>query len=62
MAEEVKVIDLLKSDMYSITDLVKETGISRCKIRTILARLEGAGKLNIRQAGMAKLHSIDLQK
>lgn len=58
MVEQQKVMDLLKKDMYSITDLVKETGISRCRIRTILARLEGAGSLDIRKVGMAKLHAL----
>jgi len=58
MEEEKKIVDLMKKDFQSITDLVKKTEISRSKIRTILAKLEGAGRLEIRKVGMAKLHSI----
>lgn len=58
MAEEKKLIELLKKDSQSITEIVSKTGISRCRVRTILARLEGAGQLEIRKVGMAKLHSM----
>lgn len=56
--EERKIMDLLKKDLHTITDIEKKTGISRSRVRTILAKLEGAGKIDVRQVGMAKLHSF----
>lgn len=58
MKELIKKIKSNKLGL-SITDLVKQTSYSRCQIRTMLARLEGANKVSIRQVGMAKLYSYN---
>jgi DNA-binding IclR family transcriptional regulator len=42
----------------SITNIVDESKLSRSSVRTCLAKLEGANKVEIRQVGMAKLYSI----
>lgn len=41
-----------------ITDIVRLSEYSRSKVRTILAMLEGAKKVNIRRVGMAKIYSL----
>lgn len=42
----------------SITELVKKTNFSRSRIRTILAKLEGANKITYKKVGMAKIYHI----
>ena len=42
----------------TITELVTETGLSRSKVRILLAHSEGAMKINFRKVGMAKVYKI----
>jgi len=58
---EDTIIRILEEDKLgkTITELVKETCCSRSSIRTILARLEGAEKVNIRKIGMAKVYVLN---
>ena len=42
----------------TITELVKVSKLSRHKVLTTLAKLEGANKVFIRRAGMAKIYSL----
>ncbi|MBW2988783.1 winged helix-turn-helix domain-containing protein [Candidatus Woesearchaeota archaeon] len=58
---EEKIIALLRdSDKggQSITSLVGLSGISRSRVRTALAKLEGAGQIEFRKVGMAKLYTL----
>lgn len=54
------VVELLQKNKsgLTITNLVERSKLSRSLIRTILARLEGARKVNIRKVGMAKVYTI----
>jgi len=59
--EEEAVISMLRKHGdggLTITDLVKISGLSRSTVRTILAKLDGAGKISFRKIGMAKLYSV----
>ena len=57
---EEKIINILKENDIglTITDLVRISKLSRSAIRIILAKLEGAEKLEFRQIGMAKVYSL----
>jgi len=58
---DVKLVDILKKDKnfgFSITDLVNKTRLSRSAVRILLAKLEGAGKVEVRRVGMAKLYFL----
>lgn len=59
-----EVVRLLKKHRYglTITDLVDKSKFSRSLIRTTLARLEGANKVDIRKVGMAKIYTIKGEK
>ncbi len=46
----------------TITELIKNSGLSRSAILMELARLEGANKVKIRRAGMAKIYSLVEEK
>lgn len=57
--KEDEVADIIrgrKNFGLSITDLVNLSGLSRSAVRIILARLEGARKVKIRNVGMAKIY------
>jgi len=53
-----RVENALKSSPsgYTVSELAKFLKISRQTIAVVLAFYEGAGKVNIRKAGMAKIH------
>lgn len=55
-----KIVQILKDNELglTITDLVDKIKLSRATIRTMLARLEGAGKIKFRKVGMAKIYTI----
>lgn len=42
----------------TITELIRVSGLSRSAILMELAKLEGANKVSIRRAGMAKIYSL----
>lgn len=61
MGEAEIIINIFKENNnagLSITDLVKISNLSRSVIRTILAKLEGAEKVEFRSIGMAKVYSL----
>lgn len=62
--KEKTVIESLKKSNIglSITEIVSESGLSRSLVRIILAKLEGAEKVLVRQVGMAKLYYIKPEK
>ena len=65
MDEEKIIMDIVKENNnggVSITELVKLSSMSRSAVRTILAKLEGAGNLGFRQVGMAKLYRLKNEK
>lgn len=45
-------------DGMTITDIHKSSELSRCAIRDALAELRGAGEVEYRKVGMAKLYGI----
>lgn len=58
---ENKIIQVLNKNPgkgLTITELVKESKLSRSAIRTTLSRLEGADKVHVRKIGMAKVYSL----
>jgi len=60
-----KIIKILKSNSpkgFTITELVALSNISRSKVRTMLAMLEGAEKVFVRKVGMAKVYSLNTGK
>jgi predicted transcriptional regulator len=62
--EEEKIISGLMHDKrigLSITEIVELTNLSRSAVRTNLARLEGAGKVQARKIGMAKVYILNQQ-
>lgn len=56
MEEKISEILIREKRGMSITDLVNASKSTRSAVRTALARLEGAGKVFVRQVGMAKLY------
>jgi len=55
-----KVVTLLKKkkEGLTITEIVNNSNLSRSSIRTALAKLEGAKKVNLRKIGMAKVYTF----
>jgi len=56
-----KVVRILQKDDnsgLSITEIVKISRLSRCAVRTALAKLEGGGNVFVRKIGMAKVYSL----
>ena len=56
-----KIIAILRKNSIhglTITELVKTSKFSRHTVITILTKLEGAEKVFIRKAGMAKIYSL----
>jgi len=62
MGDEIinKIVSLLESRVegLTITEIVKLSSFSRSSIRTELAKLEGAKKVEIRKIGMAKVYKL----
>ena len=58
MEARIRIIKELKSNQegYTISELSKKLKLSRQTISNCFAFLEGAQKVNIRQAGMAKIY------
>jgi predicted transcriptional regulator len=54
----IKHLLLKKPEGLSITELVELSKLSRSAVRTILAQLEGANQVSMRNIGMAKLYSF----
>ena len=54
-----KLVEVLKQNPkgLTITELVGESNLSRSAIIVELAKLEGANKVSVRRAGMAKIYS-----
>ena len=50
---------LKKSSGLTITEIVKKTKLNRSSVRTALAKLEGAEKVDVRKIGMAKVYLIN---
>ena len=56
-----KIIEILEKESVrglTITELVKTSKLSRHIVLKTLALLEGADKVSIRKAGMAKIYSL----
>ena len=55
-----KLIQTLKENFHglTITELVKESKLSRSAIIVELAKLEGAKEVSVRRAGMAKIYFL----
>ena len=55
-----KVVNLVDKNLHglTITELVEKLSLSRSLVRTTLAKLEGARKVDFRKIGMAKLYFI----
>jgi predicted transcriptional regulator len=55
---EREVLGILEEvgEGLTISDIVRMSGFSRSAVRTILARMEGGGKVGFRNVGMAKLY------
>jgi predicted transcriptional regulator len=58
MEARIRIIKELKSNQegYTISELSKKLKLSRQTISNCFAFLEGAQKVNIRRAGMAKIY------
>lgn len=60
-----KIIGILKKrpvNGLTITELVKNSKLSRHRVLVALAKLEGANRVFIRKAGMAKIYSLKEKK
>jgi DNA-binding transcriptional ArsR family regulator len=55
-----KLVKILKQNSkgLTITELVGKSSLSRSAIIVELAKLEGANKVSVRRAGMAKIYSL----
>ena len=59
MAEAIlKILEKNSKNGLTITDIVNLSKFSRSAVRTILAQLEGANQVSMRNIGMAKLYSF----
>ena len=56
--ETKKILEKLSDGGLTITELVKQTKLKRCQVRTIISFLLGAEKIQERQIGMAKFYSL----
>lgn len=56
--DEKSIVDLLKATSrgLSISDICRDLKIPRCAIRIVLAKLEGAQKIEIYTVGQSKVH------
>lgn len=55
------IVEILKKNVdegLNISELVLVSKLSRCAVRTELAKLEGAGRVTIRKIGMAKVYIL----
>ncbi len=43
---------------YTISELARALGISRHTVEVVFAYLEGAGKVSVRRAGMARIYYL----
>ncbi len=58
---EKEIISILEKDPqsgFTITELVTVSQLPRSAVRIALAKLEGAEKVSIRKAGMAKIYFL----
>ena len=55
-----KIIELLNKNEYGLTiaEICRRLKTTRNTISISIARLEGAGKVNIKKVGMAKIYSL----
>jgi len=54
-----KICDLLKnSEDLTISDIVSRIKLSRVTVRIVLAKLEGAGRIDFKEIGVAKIYSL----
>lgn len=56
-----KILEILEKESVkgsTITEFVKTSKLSRHIVLRTLAQLEGANKVSIRKAGMAKIYSL----
>jgi len=59
MAEAIlKILEKNSENGLTITDIVNLSKFSRSAVRTILAQLEGANRVSMKNIGMAKLYSF----
>ena len=56
--ETQKILEALSDGGLTITELVKQTKLQRCQVRSSIAFLLGADKISERQIGMAKLYRL----
>ena len=64
MENKNKVINILKENLEGVTiqELSDTLNLTRSTISIVLARLDGEGKLRIRDVGRAKLHYLKEDK
>lgn len=55
-----KTLIMLKQNPFGLTvsDISRKTGVTRHTVSVILAELRGAGMIEIRKVGMAKVHIL----
>ncbi len=58
----IRILEKSRIKGLTITELVKVSKSSRHKVLTALAKLEGANKVFIRKAGMAKIYFLKRSK
>lgn len=60
MEEKQIIVDILENNNIglTITELVRISNLSKSAVRTILAELNGAGRVKFRRIGMAKVYSL----
>ena len=59
--EDEKIFEIVKNSGgtgRTITEIVEMSQLPRSVIRILLARLEGAQKIEFRRVGMAKIYSV----
>ena len=57
----IKILEKESTSGLTITELVKSSKLSRHIVLKTLAQLEGANKVSIRKAGMAKIYSLKVK-
>lgn len=62
--DEKIILNLLKKNIegLTITEIVNLSNLSRSFVRTVLAKLDGAGRVSFRKIGMAKVYSLKGEK
>ena len=60
--DEIKLILRKSHKGLTITDIVKQSKLSRSTVINVLSKLEGGDQISFRKIGMAKIYSLNKRR